>query len=92
MQGPTILQLLEQVGSSASSFQVVFLVGAVTFPVGNLLCGLALERVPASLLLSAAMAMLAAAVAAIPMADSLSGLAAASSAAEFALGLLDTGG
>ena len=37
MQGPTLLELQKQVGVDTHTFQIVFLLGIITFPTGNLL-------------------------------------------------------
>ena len=37
LQGPTLLELQKQVGVSIQTFQIVFLLGTITFPSGNFL-------------------------------------------------------
>lgn len=37
LAGPTMLELEKQVHGNANTFQIVFLLGAITFPLGNIL-------------------------------------------------------
>lgn len=91
LQGPTMLELEKQVNGSSSTFQTVFLLAAITYPLGNILSGFLMERVSPSLVLFVSTLVLAFSNCFVPFSTSIPVLAISTGFAELALGLIDTG-
>ncbi|XP_059096047.1 major facilitator superfamily domain-containing protein 4A-like [Tigriopus californicus] len=91
LAGPTMLELEKQVHGNANTFQIVFLLGAITFPLGNILAGFIMDKISPCLILFFATLILSFSNCSIPFSPNITVLATGTSFSEFALGLIDTG-
>eukprot|EP00095_Tigriopus_kingsejongensis_P004190 maker-scaffold208_size258758-snap-gene-0.17 protein:Tk04190 transcript:maker-scaffold208_size258758-snap-gene-0.17-mRNA-1 annotation:"sodium-dependent glucose transporter 1" len=92
LQGPTMLELQKQIHGDTNTFQVIFILGVVTFPLGNVIGGVLVDKMSPCLLLSLSMIILSLSNAVIPFSPNILTLAPASALAEFTFGFIDTGG
>ncbi len=96
MQGPTIGDLRDQAGILIEDFSKVFVLGAFSFPLGNLVGGYILDKHgPLSdpmLVMSAVCGLFFLFHTGVAFSGSLLTLAVTSTLMEFSMGLLDTGG
>lgn len=92
LQGPTMLELQKQINADTTTFQIIFILGLVTFPFGNILGGILIEKMSPCLLLAISMVILSVSNIVIPFSSNIATLATASAFAELAFGFIDTGG
>ncbi|XP_059096043.1 sodium-dependent glucose transporter 1B-like isoform X1 [Tigriopus californicus] len=92
LQGPTMLELQKQINADTNTFQIIFILGLITFPFGNVLGGVLIEKMSPCLLLSISMVILSISNFVIPFSSNIGTLASGSAFAELAFGFIDTGG